>query len=223
MRAAVLHTPDGTPQLEDFAEPELRSGEVIGRVLAAGLHPLVRGHAHGQHYASSGRYPLIPGVDGVAELPDGRRVYTGWLRAPYGTFAERVAANPHSLELPHGMAPERVAGMVNPASSSWLALRLRGKLVAGETVMVLGATGASGRLAVQLARILGAARVIAVGRDRARLAALNVDAALTFDDDLGEELEHTDIALDYLWGAPALAVLNAKRGPRRLRRIVFVP
>lgn len=226
MKAAVIHRPDAEPIVEMFAEPEPRGPEVLATVLAAGLHPLVRGHARGAHYSSGKQYPLIPGVDGVVAMPDGSRLYTGWLRAPYGTFAERAAVA-QGVPLDPGADSTRVAGLVNPASSSWLALRLRARLSPGERVVVLGATGAGGRLAVQIARALGAGRVLAVGRDLERLRTVGADAAIALDasyrDALIAELrDGVDVILDYLWGEPALRTFEAilaARGSRRLRYV----
>jgi len=217
MQAAVLHTASETPRAESFADPDLQGQELSARVLAAGLHQLVRVHANGTHYTSPKRYPLVPGIDGVAELPDGRRVYFSWPRAPYGTFAERVALDPaRAIELPAGLDPVIAAAIVNPASASWFALRLRTALEAGEHVLVLGATGASGQLAVQNARALGAGRVIACGRNARVLAGLGADAALRIDAvDFAAQLEAevaahgVDVVLDFLWGPPASAAMHA--------------
>lgn len=228
MRAAVVSAPESPPRAADFPEPTPTGDEVVLPVLAAGLHQLVRLQAAGKHYTSHSQYPLIPGVDGVAALPDGRPAYFGWLRPPYGTFAERAAVSlARTLPLPDGLDPARAAGIVNPASSGWLALRLRAKLQPGERVLVLGATGTSGQLAVQLARALGAGRVVAAGRNTTALAGLDVDATLAIDDQfraaLDRELAHgVDIVLDYLWGAPAhttFAALLAARQPHRVRYI----
>ncbi|HXJ20487.1 MAG TPA: zinc-binding alcohol dehydrogenase family protein [Polyangia bacterium] len=227
MRAAVIHGRDQTPDIEEFPEPDLAPGEQVARVLAAGLHPLVRSHAQGGHYSSTDRYPLIPGVDAVVEMTDGRRLYTGWMRHPYGTFAERAAVA-GGIELPQVAVPEQVAAMVNPASSSWLALRLRAALQPKEHVVILGATGAAGRLAVQIARALGAGRVVAVGRNAEVLAELRADRTLLLDEgyrpSLVSELkqEGVDVVLDYLWGSPAIETFEAiaqARGERRLRYV----
>lgn len=229
MRAAVVSDPSQPPRAADFPEPTPTGDEVVVRVLAAGLHQLVRMQAAGKHYTSHGQYPLIPGVDGVAALPDGRPAYVGWLRPPYGTMAERAAVSlARTLPLPDGLEPARAAGIVNPASSGWLALRQRAKLVAGERVLILGATGTSGQLAVQLARALGAGRVVAAGRNADALARLDVDATIAIDDHVRASLDRelathgVDIVLDYLWGAPAhatFAALLAARLPNRVRYI----
>jgi NADPH:quinone reductase-like Zn-dependent oxidoreductase len=233
MQAAVLHESTGTPRCETFADPSPRADETVVRVRAAGLHPLVRGHAAGKHYTSTNVYPLIPGVDGVCELGDGRLGYVAWLRAPYGTFAERAAVTLASaLVVPDGLAPEIAAGIVNPAMSGWLALKLRARIAPGERVVVLGATGASGRLAVQVARTFGASHVAAAGRNTGVLGALRADAtiAITEMSLLRDDLARTfasgvDVVLDYLWGPPALAAFEAlldaksRLGTRRVRYV----
>jgi NADPH:quinone reductase-like Zn-dependent oxidoreductase len=216
MQAAVVHSADAAPRAESFPDPQPQPNEVIARVLAAGLHPLTRGHASGKHYTSTGKYPLVPGVDGVAELPDGRLAYFGWQRAPYGTFAELAVVAPEAaLILPQGLSAELGAAIVNPAMSSWLALRLRARMQPGERVLILGATGSSGRLAVQIARAFGASHIIAAGRNAEVLAALGADATLRLDapefrDNLVREFAGgIDVVLDYVWGAPAGATFDA--------------
>jgi NADPH:quinone reductase-like Zn-dependent oxidoreductase len=233
MQAAVLHDPTGTPRYERFADPSPRADETVVRVRAAGLHPLVRGHAGGKHYTSTNAYPLIPGVDGVCELADGGLAYFSWPRAPYGTFAERAAvALASTLVVPAQLAPELAAGIVNPAMSSWLALKLRARVVAGERVVVLGATGASGRLAVQVARAFGASHVVAAGRNTGVLATLGADATIAIAElaALRDELARAfaagvDVVLDYLWGQPAQAAFDALLDARRhlgTRRVRYV-
>ncbi|HEY4238709.1 MAG TPA: zinc-binding alcohol dehydrogenase family protein [Kofleriaceae bacterium] len=224
MKAAVLHGPDRVPAYEDFADPAPAAGEIVVDVLAASLHHLTRGHALGKHYSSHGQFPSIPGVDGVGRRPDGQLIYFGGVRAPYGTFAERAATR-GGLPLPAGLDPQRAAAMMNAAASSWLALSCRAPIEAGATVLVVGATGASGSLALQIARHLGATRVIAVGRRRDALAALHPDAALTPDDKdalVAEFARGVDVVLDYVWGAPAqamFAAIMAAHSPKRLRYV----
>ena len=203
MKAAIVKAPGATPEYGEVAEPTPGPDEVVGTVLAAGLHVLVRGLAAGQHYASDGVWPMVPGVDGVARLPDGRRVYFGGLRGPSGTMAERAAVGRRAFALPAGGTDAHYAAVMNPGLSSWLALRERAGFVAGESVLVLGATGASGRLALQVARRLGAGRVIAAGRDRDALARLDADAHVPLESAALAGLGPVDIVLDYLWGEVA--------------------
>src|ERR1700679_1357221 len=126
--------------------------------------------------------PLIPGVDGVGRLEDGTRVYFGMVRPPFGTLAERAVTAPHMcLPIPEALDDVTVAAIMNPGMSSWAAL-LRAHFVAGESVLILGATGVAGQLAVQVAKRLGARRVIAAGRNPEtleRLPMLGADAVIS--------------------------------------------
>lgn len=226
MLAAVIHSAADTPRAEEFADPP----NANLRVLAAGLHPLVKGRASGKHYTSSKIYPQIVGVDGVGELA-GKHVYFGWIEPPYGTFAERAAAAA-TIPVPDGVDPALAAAIVNPAMSSWLALNVRANFQKGEHVLILGATGASGKLAVQVARALGAGRVVAAARNPDELAKLGADLTLRTDhpefvERLREELvaHGCDIVLDYLWGQPAEHAIAAflaahdEHGERRTRYV----
>ncbi|MBV8073180.1 MAG: zinc-binding alcohol dehydrogenase family protein [Acidobacteriaceae bacterium] len=230
MNAAVVHAFDAPPRYTSFAEPVPADGEFIVTLIAAGLHPIVKALATGSHYSSAGVLPFIPGVDGVGEQQDGGLVYFGMSRAPFGTFAERcLAARKICIPVPENLDPVMVAGIVNPGMSSWVALTRRAELVAGENVLILGATGTAGQLAVQIAKHLGAQRVMAAGRNRAilqTLTDLGADATVALDQDhdsLVSSIRHEwmafgiDVVLDYLWGPPAQAVLEAisQRSPQR--------
>ena len=222
MNAAVVSSFDTDPRYGEFAEPVAGDGEVMVKVSAAGLHQIVRSLAKGTHYGSTGLLPFIPGVDGVGRLEDGTRVYFGASRPPYGTFAERTAtARAVCWPVPEGLDDVTIAGMTNPGMSSWAALTARAKLVAGESVLILGATGTSGQLAVQIAKRLGARRVVAVGRNAEALEktkALGADATISLMQEssaLGDAFRReltgdgVDVVLDYLWGAPAESLLGA--------------
>jgi NADPH:quinone reductase-like Zn-dependent oxidoreductase len=206
-RYAVIDQPSAT-------EPD----ELLIDVLAAGLHPRVRSGAAGSHYASSTALPLVPGIDGVGRLPDGQRVYFLALDSGHGTMAERTLVRREwCVPLPDSAADVVTAAAINPAMSSWVPLQQRVAVRPGDRVLVLGATGSAGRMAVQIARRLGAGWVAAVGRDPARLASLRdlgADALVSLDsDDLASAVlggaADTDIVIDYLWGPPAEAVLPA--------------
>ena len=214
MRAAILTAPDSVPVCAEFPDPEPLPGHDLLELVGAGLHQVVRSLATGRHYGSSHAYPLVPGVDAVARTADGRLVYTGWPRAPWGTVAERLAT-PVGVELPVGADPLAVAAGMNPGMSGWVPLTLhreaRGPL---GTVLVLGATGMAGRMAVQSAFALGAERVVAAGRDPQALDWLATTGAvavsLADDAALANALaDAPDLVLDYVWGPVAEAAFAA--------------
>ena len=222
MNAAVVYAFDAPPRYTTFAEPAAQDGEMIVDVTAAGLHPIVKALAKGAHYGSSGILPFVAGVDGVGRREDGTRLYFGVPRSPFGTFSERALAAPGlCLPIPDGIDDVTIAGLANPGMSSWVALTERARFVAGESVLILGATGVAGQLAVQIAKRLGARRVVAAGRNPEsleNLKTLGADAIVSLDQD-HEQLvaslrrewsEHSlDVVLDYLWGQPAEAVLES--------------
>jgi NADPH:quinone reductase-like Zn-dependent oxidoreductase len=225
MNAAVVTSFTEPPHYQPFEVPAPSDGEVLADVLAAGLHPRVRSGAAGQHYTSSGTLPMIPGVDGVGRLPDGKLVYFAAHDDVLGTMADKALVNPRrSVELPAGVDVAKVAAAMNPAMSSWVALRRRVPMKPGQSVLILGATGNAGAMAVQVARRLGAGRVVGAGRDPERLRALLPAGAedvvqLTDDADatcqaLAAAAAEVDIVLDYLWGRPAgqaiMALLTAR-------------
>lgn len=221
MKAAVVESFDRPPRYAEFADPVAGEGEVLVEVKAAGLHPIVKGLASGSHYGSVGELPLVPGVDGVGRLADGRRVYFGATRPPYGTFAEWGVTRPAMcVPLPDGLDDITAAALANPGMSSRAAL-MRAGFAAGQSVLILGATGTAGRLAVQIARRLGAEHVIGAGRNPealAELASLGAEAVISLDQEPDRLVEafrgaladaKIDVVLDYLWGQPAERLLEA--------------
>ena len=160
MKAAVVNTLGQPPRYEEFAEPLPGESEAIVEMQAAGLHPIVKALASGQHYSSKDEVPFIAGVDGVGKLEDGKIACCLAVRPPYGTMAQRtVVTRAKCIPLPEGLDPAQAAAIANPGMSAWLSLKSRAALVAGEVVLVNGATGAAGQLAVQAARYLGRARL----------------------------------------------------------------
>jgi NADPH:quinone reductase-like Zn-dependent oxidoreductase len=226
MKAAVVMGAGQTPRHADFSEPTPAAGEAKITVTAAAISQVVRSRASGQHYSSSGQFPFVAGIDGVGRLDDGTRVYFAMPRAPYGSMAERVVAAPtRCLALPDELDDVTAAAIANPGMSSWAALQERARLQAGESVLINGATGAAGRLAVQIAKHLGAKRVIATGRNLEALksvADLGADVTIPLVDDEAELEERfsrefaqgVDVVLDYLWGKSAerLIASGAKAG-----------
>lgn len=222
MNAAVLRILGKPPQFEPFPDPAASAEEVIVQVRAAALKPVDKQLAGGSHYASPRDLPCVCGTDGVGRLEDGTRVFFGGPRRPYGAMAERtVVRRVQCFPLPDALDDETAAAIPNPGVSAWLTLWHRAKLVAGETVLILGATGVTGKLAVQIAKILGAGRVVAAGRNAQVLSALRelgAEATIRLDTPKAELVaafrreageKGFDVIVDYLWGAPTETLLAA--------------
>jgi NADPH:quinone reductase-like Zn-dependent oxidoreductase len=162
------------PRYQDFPDPEpTNEHEIVVDVVACGLHPRVRSQADGSHYTSTGALPLVPGIDGVGRDADGNLRFFILIDTARGAMAQRTVIDERrSFVLPAGADPVAQAAGINPAMSSWVALRRRIDFPAGADVLVLGATGNAGRMAVQVAKRLGARRVLAAGRTADILAEL---------------------------------------------------
>jgi NADPH:quinone reductase-like Zn-dependent oxidoreductase len=164
-----------TPIYGDFQEPVPESGEVQVTVSAAALSNVVKSRASGRHYSSSGELPFVVGIDGVGRLDDGRRVYFVLPRAPFGSMSEKTLIRPSQcVALPDDLDDVTAAAIANPGMSAWAAFRERAKLTVGENVLINGATGTAGRLAVQIAKYMGTRKVVATGRNPEALKALSV-------------------------------------------------
>jgi NADPH:quinone reductase-like Zn-dependent oxidoreductase len=226
MNAAVVTSFDEPPHYQQFDVPQPTGAEeILVDVLAVGLHPRVRSGAAGAHYTSTGSLPMIPGIDGVGRRPDGRLIYFAAGDDGAGTMADKAVADlRRAVELPGDADVAKLAAAMNPAMSSWVALRRRVPIEPGQSVLVLGATGNAGTMAVQVAKRLGAGRVVGAGRDLDRLDTLTALGAvevvpLTDDADatdaaLGAAAAEVDIVLDYVWGRPTqraiVALLTAR-------------
>ena len=222
MNAAVLHTINQPPHFERFPEPVAQENEVIVHVRAAALKPVDKQMASGSHYAAFGKLPAVCGTDGVGHLDDGTRVFFGGPRPPYGSMAERaVVARSRCFPIPDNVSDDIAAAVVNPGLSAWGALVWRAQLAPGETVLVLGATGVTGKLAIQTAKLLGAKRVVAAGRNEQVLNTLHdlgADATIRIEKP-GQDLTEAfireggdngfDVIIDYLWGPATEALLAA--------------
>ena len=226
MKAAIVQGAGQTPVYGDFTEPVPSLGENRIMVTATALSPLVKSRASGMHYSSSNEFPFVVGIDGVGRLDGGRRVYFVLPKAPHGSMAQQtVVSSARCLSLPDELDDITAAAIANPGMSSWAAYTERAKLKTGETVLVNGATGAAGRLAVQIAKHLGAKKVIATGRNVDALqsvAALGADVTIplagseaALENSFKEQFaEGVDVVIDYLWGksAECLLVAGAKAG-----------
>ena len=227
MKAAIVQGPGQTPVYGEFETPVPSSGESRITVTASAISQIVKSRASGSHYSSHGRFPFVAGIDGVGRLEDGKRVYFVLPPAPHGSMAEltRVPST-QCLALPDGLDDVTAAAIAIPGMSSWAAYTERARLKVGETVLVNGATGSAGRLAVQIAKHLGAKKVVATGRNTDALrsvATLGADVTLPLLEDpvaLEESFKEqfaagVDVVIDYLWGRSAerLLIAGAKAGP----------
>ncbi|HEV2388156.1 MAG TPA: zinc-binding alcohol dehydrogenase family protein [Candidatus Acidoferrales bacterium] len=222
MEAAVLRALGETPRFDQFPEPSAGTDEAVVQVRAAALKPVDKQMAAGSHYASPRELPVVCGTDGVGLLDDGTRVFFGGPRRPYGAMAKHtVVLRAFCFPVPEALDDDTAAALPNPGVSAWLSLTERAKLARGETVLILGATGVTGKLAVQIARLLGAGRVIAAGRNERVLSSLydlGADATIRLDKP-GQDLKEAfareagdggfQVIIDYLWGRPTEALLAA--------------
>jgi NADPH2:quinone reductase len=222
MKAAAITGFGETPQCTDFPDPVITNGETLVYVKAAALENFDRGAASGKHYSSKKLFPQFPAIignDGVGITENGDLVAFGSIKPPYGAYAEMVAAG-YTIPVPPGIDAAQAAAIVPSALTSLLPLKYSAKLQPGETVFINGATGASGRISVQVAKMLGAGRVIATGRNESSLnlvSTLGADATINLlqsDEQLAENFitargeKNVDVVLDFLWGHPAEVLID---------------
>ncbi|GAA4370178.1 quinone oxidoreductase family protein [Agromyces bauzanensis] len=215
MRAAVVAELGGAPEAAVWASPDPGAGQALIRVSAAALNAVDLLISGGRHPAGSPPLPHVPGVEGVGvvlrapTIAAGTRVRFQVLGGfAQGSLAELIAVDEAAcVEVPDGIDDETAAAAGVVGVSALVALRDRALLQPGQRVLVLGATGAFGRMLVQFARLLGASRVVAAGRDRDRLEpllAIGADETLTLDALAGSY----DLVVDPLWGPAAATALG---------------
>ncbi|GAA1444330.1 zinc-binding alcohol dehydrogenase family protein [Leifsonia poae] len=222
MKAAVVDRAGAVPRFQDFPDPEVGEGQVLVTVEAVAVENVDRAIVAGTHYTSApfqAALPAIPCFDGIGRLPDGTVVGFGGVTPPYGTLAQYAAVPAtHTAPIPEGIGTPMAAALSSAISA--MSMRTAGGLSSGETVLVQGATGVAGRLAVQIARLLGAGRIVATGRDEEalrQLSALGADAVINTAVDDAELVQafrdHAgdgyDVVIDYLWGRPTELLTRA--------------
>ncbi len=221
MRAAVAESQTEAPRIKEFRNPE---GNVVARVVAASLDPIDRVIASGRIAFRSLPLPAVVGLDGVAADGHGLRYFLG-PRTPFGSFADLVPLDgAETVAVPSGLDPVTAAALGVPGVAAWLSVARAARVGAGDSVLVLGATGAVGRLAVQLARHLGAATVAGTARDAAGLGLVErlggtpvqLSGSTALDDELSAIAGRGfDVVIDMLWGDPfARAVRRLAPGAR---------
>jgi NADPH:quinone reductase-like Zn-dependent oxidoreductase len=222
MKAAVITKAGKTPVFADFDDPVPKVDEELIDVSASALSYVTKSRASGSHHTAPGSLPAVAGIDGVGRTRDGRRVYFVLPEAPFGGMAERVAVSrDRCITLPADVDDVTAAAIAIPGMSSWAAFKERARLITGENVLINGATGTSGRLAVQIAKYLGARRVVATGRNVSALEqvkALGANVTISLNQS-PEELETSfkeqfggegvEVVLDYLWGPSAEILIRA--------------
>jgi NADPH2:quinone reductase len=216
MQAAVIEAMNTLPVVRTVAEPEAADGDVLVQVSSAGLNPTdlvastgVRGNLP---------VPYVPGTEGVGWLGDGTRVYFAPTRLPHGSMAEYAPVNgERAFGLPDELSDTDALGIGIAGSTAWLAMTWKGQLRPGESVLVLGATGSVGQVAVQAARLLGASRIVAAGRNAAVLETLRdhgADDLVVLEAGYEQRLVAAaaggfDLVVDSLFAAPLAAALGA--------------
>ncbi|WP_238333956.1 quinone oxidoreductase family protein [Companilactobacillus halodurans] len=237
MKAAIVKGAGINPVYATFKEPEATKDELKINVSAAALSNFTKNRALGNHYSSTNDFPIIAGADGVGTTSEGKRVYFLMPTAPFGSLAQQTIVNKNlTVPIPKDLDDVSAAAIANPGMSSWVALVYRAHFEKGQTVLINGATGSAGSLAVKIAYHLGAKKVIVTGRNAKKLANLGADAAVSFDmiaengaTEFAEKLnpyfkEGVDVVLDYLWGDSSLAIMTAlaKAGNKNKSRFVSV-
>ena len=220
MRAAVLRAHGRVPEVEEFDDPEPVDGAEVLEVAAAAMNPVDVRIASGEFALERHEPPYVAGKEGVARRADGSLVYFDSAREPYGAFAEWTLVDAGAgFQVPDGLDPALAVCLGVSGLAAWLGLEWRGRLAYGETVLVLGASGVVGQIAVQAAKLLGAGRVVAAARDEHglwRARSLGADAIVRLaQSDLAGALREASggdgyhLVLDPLWGEPAKAAIAA--------------
>ena len=224
MRAAILRSVGAAPEVGTFDDPTPGDGHVVLDVALAGVNPIDIRLASGQ--LGQPRIPSVVGLESVGTLADGSRVYCGASISPFGSWAQRTLIDAaRAFPVPDAIDDELALALGISGVAAWLPLAHHAKLQPDESVLVLGATGTVGRIAVQVAKLMGAGRVVAAARDAAALAEveqLGADATVVLGkgDDADALREAAaggfDVVIDPLYGPPFEAALGATRLGARL-------
>lgn len=225
MKAAVVFEKGNAPQYADFQEPKVtQESEILVFVKAASIKNLDKARASGKHYSTENEVhqPTIIGSDGVGLLEDGRKVY---FFSKKGTVAEKAVADKKMMvNIPEQLDFSTAAALPNAVMGSAMALKFKAGIQPGNVVLVNGATGITGRIAVQIAKVYGAKKIIVTGRNEKSLHALlqlGADEIVSLhlnDEDFKSKIKEIhnetpiDIVLDYIWGHSVEMILSAFKG-----------
>ncbi|MDJ0396437.1 zinc-binding alcohol dehydrogenase family protein [Rhodococcus sp. G-MC3] len=230
LTAAIIDSAGSEPRLGSITLPPRRPGTTVLSVFAAALNPLDLVIASGTFHSARHEAPYVPGSECVGVVVESDRYAAGtWMYAEThaspsdpGSFATHVLVPDTSLApLPNGVDPIQAVAVGNSGTAAYMPLVEYAGLRGDETVLILGATGAVGQLAVQIAHRRGAGRVVGVARDRSalkRLSALGADAVVALRDDedsetlagrISEVAGPVHVVLDGLYGVPLEAALHS--------------
>lgn len=222
MRAAIIQGFGQMPVYEEFPDPVPSEGEQLIDVKACVLENFDKLTVGGGHYSSKKMFPQFPaiiGTDGVGKTKEGQWVVFGDVKPPFGAFAEKASAG-YCLPIPDGIDAVKASAIMPSVLTSMLPLKYSAKLRQGETILINGATGVSGRIAVQVAKMLGAAKIIGTGRNESSLqllTKLGCDETINLsrtDEGLQKAFKRAidgdgfDVVIDFLWGRPAEILIS---------------
>lgn len=225
MKAAVLFEKGGMPQYTDFPEPVIENeNQLLVTMKAAAVKHIDKSRASGQHYSTKHdlQKAKVIGSDGIGILENGTRVYT---IGESGTLAEKVVVDKNRMViLPEGIDDVTAAALPNAVIGSAMALRFKANMQRDETVLINGATGFTGKIAVQVAKYYGAKKIIVTGRNEQSLQsllALGADEIVSIKQDDNAFINQIknihsttpiDVVIDYLWGHSAELILASIKG-----------
>lgn len=225
MKAAIIYPGIETPEYKEISEPlEKHDHEILVTVKAVAIKQLDKSIASGQHYSSKAKSEAghIPGGDGICLLPDGTRVYGMGIS---GMMAEKAIIHKDRIvKLPSTLDDATAAALPNAVIGAAMGLKFKANIKPGDVVLINGATGVTGRVAIQLAKHYGAQTVIATGRSRQSLTELNslgADQTIAITGDDAEFVAQLQafhqatpitIVIDYLWGQTAELILSVLKG-----------
>lgn len=224
MKAAVVFAKGSIPQYADFQEPEVQENEILISVKAASIKNLDRARAGGNHYSTENQkhQPAVIGTDGAGYLENGSKVY---FFSKKGTVSEKAVADKKMIiPIPEGLDFSLAAALPNAVMGSAMALKFKAGIQPGNTVLINGATGITGRIAVQIARLYRAQKIIVTGRNEESLQSLlelGADEIVSLkleDIDFKQKIKEIhqetpiDIIIDYVWGHSVEMILCAFKG-----------
>lgn len=240
MKALTISRLGAKPRLSTRPAPVPDSGETLVDVVAAPLNPADLRVADGGFFAGHPPLPYVPGVEVVGRvrqsehLPAGSLVWScldGLGTTRDGSIAELAVVRDETLvPIAEEIDPALAAALGTAGLAAWISLTRRAPLSPGETVVILGATGTVGQVAVQAAKLLGAGRIVAVGRSKQRLGQarmLGADATVQLRDrdrlvdDLRDACgpEGAHFIFDLLWAEPLAAALEVSAPHARIIHI----